>query len=305
MTSGPGDDSQEEPLGDSPDDLPGASQGEEAPEEPPTKEAAEPKPAPAKRPSSPPPSDMFPVKSGGAPAEDWLTTYADAITLLMAFFVMMFSISKVDPSRFEGVKKALTSEFGSEAEPVPPSPAEPSPATQAALADMEEPRRVKGAAGELIDFSKDDDRLAGLLSDVRLSERGAVLDFGTTSFFLPGSARLRPRARAALLALSFQLDSLVEAGHTLIVEGHTDPSPPGGGVLNSNWTLSSARAGAVAHFLVEQGLPGERIEARGFADTRPLGKAKVSDRRVSLRVEQHTPVSPPAPASPPPAPAQP
>ena len=107
------------------------------------------------------------------------------------------------------------------------------------------------------------------------------------------------------MALSFQLDSLVEAGHTLIVEGHTDPSPPGGGVLNSNWTVSSARAGAVAHFLVEQGLPGERIEARGFADTRPLGKAKVSDRRVSLRVEQHTPVSPPAPASPPPAPAQP
>ncbi len=248
---------------------------------------------------------MFPPKSAGPPAEDWLTTYADAITLLMAFFVMMFSISKVDPTRFEGVKKALTSEFGSEADPVPPSDADPTPSTQAALAEAEAEKRVKGAAGSLIDFAREDDRLAGLLSDVRLSERGAVLDFGSTSFFLPGSAQLRPRARAALLALSFQLDALVAAGHTLIVEGHTDATPPGAGVLDSNWTLSAARAGAVAHFLVEQGLPGERIEARGFAATRPLGKAKAVDRRVSLRVEQDQAVEPPpdvpTPLPPPPA----
>ena len=280
--------SGDEPQGDPPK---GSSAADEA----------APKPVAPKASATPPPSDMFPVRSGGAPAEDWLTTYADAITLLMAFFVMMFSISKVDPSRFEGVKQALTSEFGSEADPVSPSDAPPTPSTQAALADADAEKQVKGAASSLIDFAREDDQLAGMLSDVRLTERGAVLDFGSTSFFLPGSAQLRPRARAALLVLSFQLDTLVAAGHTLVVEGHTDATPPRGGALDSNWTLSAARAGAVAHFLVEQGLPGGRIEARGFAATQPLGKAKAADRRVSLRVEQDQAVTAP-PATPRPVP---
>lgn len=235
---------------------------------------------------APAPTDMFSAPPAAGGGEEWLTTYADAITLLMAFFVMMFSVSKVDLSKFEAVKEALHAEFGAAEDPTAPAPKKPAPAPEAdapAKPTAEPPR----STGSLLELAQSDARLAGLLSDVQLTERGVVLRFGSSAFFAPGSATLLAPARQALLTLSFELDPLMLTGHRLAIEGHTDPSPPGkSGRFKTNWTLSASRAAAVAGFLVDQGLPPAQVEATGFAATRPLGKGAAADRRVVLRVEQ-------------------
>ena len=283
------------PSGDTPPDTPPADVAEEfdetqshperpeRPERPKRPEPSEPEGSPPGQ--APPPSDMFSSTMSEPPNEDWILTYADAITLLMAFFVMMFSISKVDPGKFEGMKKALAAEFGSSDAPAEPTetPPEPTPATVKTSDEGQSPGK---AAGVLLDLAHGDARLAGMLSDVRKTDRGVVLEFGATTFFPPGSTAILPAARQALLALSFEFDPLVDLGHHIVIEGHTDPSPPGRGPLSNNWTLSAARAGAVVQFLVDQGIPANRLQAIGYADTKPLGKEKSADRRVAIRVEQ-------------------
>src|SRR3954453_7603750 len=235
--------------------------------------------------------------------ERWLLTYADLITLLMALFMVLFSMSVVNKSKLASLQQSLKEGFkpkilpGGEnikhtsAETQVQKLAVASPAghqTQqvskavAAAAEQEALRRLQAAveaqAAKL-----------GLREKVstHVTERGLVIDILTDNLlFDSGAAQIKPAGTRLLGHLAPMLRK--QAGsHRVVVEGHTDSIPIKGSVYPSNWELSTARASAVVRTLITMRLPPRRLEASGRAylkpaasNSTPIGRAH--NRRVEI-----------------------
>ncbi len=211
------------------------------------------------------------VAQGGG--DEWLVTYSDEITLLMAFFVMMFSISKVDPANFEHIRSIIKAEVGKQ------------PVTQPFSTVYDQMKEV------LEDIS-DKDKVK-----VQRIPKGILLEFTSSVMFAPGSARLKPEMHPVLKNVAAKINGLTMKSFSLVVEGHTDPSPTGRGKFRSNWDLSAMRATATLNVLLDEGVAKERCQVRAFADTRPikpnhdltgepLPENAEANRRVVIRVER-------------------
>jgi len=210
--------------------------------------------------------------------EPWQLSLADMMTLLLCFFVLMVSVSRLDMTRFEKVagsmEKAMTRERGKPAE----KPAAPEPPAQAP--PVETPPHAP-ALPEVRAAAKPDQRdidllrreieakLAGKTGQAEIIQRGETLavSLDGAAFFDLASAEIRP---ASLPLLTDIADSLRGLPVRITVEGHTDNKPMESWLYPSNWELSSARASRVARFLTDHGLPKERLAVMGLADTRPL-----------------------------------
>jgi chemotaxis protein MotB len=209
----------------------------------------------------------------------WLLTYADMITLLLAFFVILYAISKVDLKRYDGVAVSLRGAFkGAAPYPIP---------GKIRSADKLAPK--SDLLFELVQELRT--QLGEDLKDDRIQiERGAdkiILRFQDAILFERGRAELRSGARRLLgkvASVIRPLPNQVEA------EGHTDLLPIRSGSFPSNWELSTARATAVVRFLVEEhGLPPSRLAARGMGEHQPLYpndpvKGEPRNRRVEIRI---------------------
>ncbi|MCW8836574.1 MAG: OmpA family protein [Rhodospirillales bacterium] len=207
-------------------------------------------------------------------SEDWLTTYADAITLLMAFFVMLVSISKVELPLYEKVAAGIAKEIGKR-ESVSP--------LQLLKIDLQD-----------IVFSLKAEQAAGVGTD----SEGLVMELDGSALFEIGAATIRQQATPLLLGLSQQLNAPRYKAFTVAVEGHTDDDPISTPVYPSNWELSSGRAASVVRFFIEQGVAPQRLKAVGFADTQPkypnrkvdgtpLPENKAENRRVVIRIRAY------------------
>jgi chemotaxis protein MotB len=186
--------------------------------------------------------------------EDWLMSYADMITLLMAFFVLLISMSHLDPIKFEQVEGGMARDIGKRESARP-------------LQDL------KTELGEVLKGLKIDDTRVGIGSD----DRGLVLDLDGGAFFDPGSAKLKDEMIPALDKIAGTLNDPRYAAFQVEVQGHTDDTPINTAAFPSNWELSSARATAVVRRLISSGIEPTRLAAEGLADTRP----KVSNRDVN------------------------
>jgi chemotaxis protein MotB len=209
----------------------------------------------------------------------WLLTYADMITLLLAFFVIMYAISKVDLKKYETVAASLRGAFrsggampistkGSGGERVLPHP---NPA-------LELFERLRANLGE--------DLRAGRVQ-IEPGPDGIVLRFQDGVFFERGRAEIRPEARRMLDRLAGVMAPLP---YHIEAEGHTDTLPIRSAQFPSNWELSVARATAVVRYLVEaHGISPLRLAARGLGEHKPLypnqpGQGEPRNRRVEVRI---------------------
>jgi chemotaxis protein MotB len=233
--------------------------------------------------------------------ERWLLTYADMITLLMALFMVLFSISSVNVSKFETLKEVLQNAFspkvlsgggsilpdgGAQATPSsqPPSnalvadPVAADPA--AALREEDEFARLKHELDAYARRNGFADRVETLIR-----RRGLVIRLLTDEvLFDSGSAALR----AGSVPLLAQISRLVELDrdHPVAVEGHTDTVPIATGVFPSNWELSGARAASVVRFMIGEGVAPARLEATGLAGLRPIADNETAaGRSRNRRVE--------------------
>ncbi len=257
-------------------------------------------------------------RGGGDHAEEhaderWLLTYADMITLLMALFIVMWSMSTVNTSKFEALSKSLENAFsgqilpggeaimangaGSEAErpaPTPPLPAI-TPLTPATSPQEAAERAVAAGADQreeqdLQALKRRVDEVAaakGLASEVQteVARRGLVVRVLTDRvLFDSGSAVLRPGADGLLTDLAAVLKTDVR--HPIQVEGNTDSVPVSGGSFPSNWELSTDRAAAVVRAFIRRDVAPDRLTALGHADRRPVASnATDAGRRRNRRVE--------------------
>jgi len=186
-----------------------------------------------------------PIKNTEELPEDWLTTYADAITLLLCFFVVMFSISEPNTEKFEAVSKGIVESLSKK--------------------EVETPFR--DLRKDLTSIATD----AGQQSSVETTTRGFVYPFRAARMFAPGSADILPAAEEQLDRIAQLLTlQLGTVNYKVTVEGHTDDVPINTPRFPSNWELSSARASAVVRFLISRGVTPDRLSAIGFAESQPV-----------------------------------
>ncbi len=202
----------------------------------------------------------------------WLITYADLITQLMCFFVIIVMISNPDPGKLGQVAKSLASGF------VPNMVETPYAGFYKATETWIESQGVAADAA------------------VSYTTRGVVVDLGADILFERGNAIPGPETKARLKALAEDLKKLPLERSRITVEGHTDDSPPAA-LYASSWELSAARAGTVARLLQEDGLPPDRIQTMAYgafkplvpnrdADTHAIEANQRKNRRVLIRVEK-------------------
>ncbi len=179
--------------------------------------------------------------------EAWLATYADAITLLMAFFVMLVSFSKIDIPTFEQVAAGIKNEIGLKKHDAQTS-------TQILRLDLSDIVYTQNAE-QAVDVGEDD--------------RGVVLEFASSAFYRPGSSDIRDRALPLLREVAETLRQPKYVPYIIEIEGHTDDDPISTPVFPSNWELSTARAARVARLFIELGIDPLRLKVSGFGETRP------------------------------------
>ncbi len=229
--------------------------------------------------------------------ERWLVSYADFITLLFAFFVVMFAVSQVDSKKLGRFTESVNVAFNTQGifAPNSGSPLERGGSAGSALipavvsdkpslfrytASSPHAQAVKESLEESIDA-------AGLGSSVglRYDERGVVVSLPESLYFRTGTANLRTEALENMAEIA---KGLAAQRGEIVVEGHTDDLPVRSPLFPSNWELSAARAARVVRYLIEEaGFDGARLSAVGLADTRPLVEnsdeaTREANRRVQL-----------------------
>ena len=239
-------------------------------------------------------------RGGGHEAEHaderWLLTYADLITLLMALFMVMFSMAIVDQNKFEALKSSLSQAFEptimpggksiaqtggqshtSQIAPNAPAGASRTPMSAHEQADAQELARQVEAEAEKLG-------VGDKVSTVPVERGVAVEILNDGMLFESGEARIKPEGLALLDHLAPILAK--RAANGVEVEGHTD-SMPVSGRYPSNWELSTARASAVVRALIAMDLPPAKMKATGRAalhptatNTTPEGRAH--NRRVDI-----------------------
>ncbi len=209
----------------------------------------------------------------------WLLTYADMITLLLAFFVILYAISKVDQKKYAGMAVSLRGAFkGGTAYAIP---------DKARAADALAPKSdiVFEVVQQLRSQLGEDLKTEGI--QIERTPDKIILRFQDAILFERGRADLRPGARRLLDKVGNVIRTLpnqVEA------EGHTDVLPIRSGLFPSNWELSAARATAVVRYLVEEcALSPARLAARGMGEHQPLYpndpvRGEPRNRRVEIRI---------------------
>jgi chemotaxis protein MotB len=249
--------------------------------------------------------------------ERWLLTYADMITLLVAFFIMLYAMSVMNITKFQQLAVSVRSGFGgsmingsasilhtgggmtgkpsivsngqnknhdSQNNSSDPSGADVSfPVPSRAFAARQEGKRLSDVYKILKKYIK----TKGLESKVMIvnSERGIVITLLTDKMlFDSGEADLRPEEMPLLNTISDVLRTKID--NPIHIEGHTDNLPIHTERYPSNWELSVIRATNVLRYLESQKVPADRLEASGYADQRPVVPNTDDDaRRRNRRVE--------------------
>ena len=237
--------------------------------------------------------------------ERWLVSYADFITLLFAFFVVMYSLSTLNEGKYRVMSNSVIVAFGkfkqtSDTSEAPPANLGPGtgigpgsgvgsgpgpglseirhkPATNADSLKQEREKMTGLAHGIL-------SALAPLIRQgkVRVTQnsRGITIDIADSVLFAVGDAKLTPQSSQALIAIA---SVLANDRHDIQVEGFTDNAPIKSTLFPSNWELSAMRAGSVVRLFMDNGIEENRLTAIGQGAKMPVGSNDTADGRARNR----------------------
>lgn len=216
--------------------------------------------------------------------ERWLITYADLITLLLAFFIMMYVFSKKDAHKYEEVAGHLKTIFtGGTSAPGQAKAATPVPfdlPIKIAQGSSEEvQKKLEEELKSLADNSASQKNIS-----VFVDERGAVIRILDKAFFDEGKADFKEKAKNALDKI---VPVLKSTSNNIRIEGHTDNIPISTREFRSNWELSVRRATEVVRYLIERyDFSPEKISAVGYAAYRPIVPNDTAENRaLNRRIE--------------------
>jgi len=230
-------------------------------------------------------------------ADRWLVSYADFVTLLFAFFVVMYAISSVNEGKYRVLADTMEAAFNT-----PPKSAKPIQVGKETDKVSEQqnaigvPKPIKVEADKPAETQQL--QMAKIAEDVQVSLKPLIdkdlikvtknnlwveVEINTSILFSSGSADLEVEGTVPLNKLALVLSSLP---NHVDVEGHTDNLPIKTPVFPSNWELSASRAASVVHLFTKQGVAPERLSAIGYGEFRPVGdNNSVDSRRQNRRVK--------------------
>ena len=210
------------------------------------------------------------LQAQAAASRAWLLTFTDLVSLMLTFFVLLFSMSNVKLSEWKNIIDSLSRTLA-------PTP-EKSVKAQTATFHIGTVFRKRAIdldylTSVITEGITDVEILAGA-QVMRLEDR-LVITLPGDLLFQPGRASMTEQAEEAMFVIGGMLQNI---GNEIGVNGHTDPTPPLGDGFDSNWELSTAQAAAVANALRKTGYPDDII-AFGYADSRFGLLPKLSDER--------------------------
>lgn len=228
--------------------------------------------------------------------ERWLISYADFITLLFAFFVVMFASSHADKNKAKEVSasvkeaieqgrmpKALMELLGRKR---PPETNDPKKATIASTPELSKPDPALAALAELLPSVESlTNALSKEIADgkvsINMEPRGLVVSLKEAAFFPPAGDSIQPEAFAVIGKIAA---SALRLPNKILLEGHTDSTPIRTERFRSNWDLSAARAIAMLKVMAERfEVPWERMSVSGYAENVPVASNDTADGRQKNR----------------------
>ncbi|TAK61597.1 flagellar motor protein MotD [Methylobacter sp.] len=234
----------------------------------------------------------------------WMVSYADFITLLFAFFVVMYSISSVNEGKYKTLsdslgeafsnKEQLSSEIDSiQTNPIQigtlPTVIQPIPLENPPTAEIEKRREL---SEEILKERKQLSEVSGQFEQVlapfideklvavKKNDYWIELEMNSEMLFLSGEAELSKKSLPVLKKIAEVVNPLP---NMINIEGHTDNVPIDNIKFRSNWDLSSARATSVVHEFVKEGINPLRLSAIGYGEFHPIGDNKIEEGRFKNR----------------------
>jgi chemotaxis protein MotB len=211
----------------------------------------------------------------------WLTTYSDLVTLILCFFVLLFSFSEIDVKRFKAIIRSFQSAAGMAQEQL----IDRAEVSDGLLGKWDQLESLESIFSQLKKYVGDNNLEATIV--LAIEERGLLIRFTDQVLFDSGSSDIKPDAQRVLKDIG---DILYQSGRFVRVEGHTDNVPINTLLFPSNWELSTARAVNVVKFFIEQtGFWPNRLSAAGYSEYHPIAdndneKGRHRNRRVDVVV---------------------
>ncbi|QJB57751.1 OmpA family protein [Pseudodesulfovibrio sp. zrk46] len=221
-----------------------------------------------------------PKPEAGIPA--WMATFADMVTLLLCFFVLLLSFTNQDVTNFKMMMGSIQEAMGVQMED------KSALATPYAESSFKERRSVRenreivelGARLKKFIRAKDLSAMARVSSD----KSGVMLRFDSNAMFAKGSAQLTPQSKDALNVV---IEGMANKSFNLVIRGHTDGERAESQLYSSNWELSAARAASCLRYILSNStIPANRMKAVGYASAKPiLPSTTEANKRANRRVE--------------------
>jgi chemotaxis protein MotB len=253
--------------------------------------------------------------------ERWLVSYADFITLLFAFFVVMYSISQVNESKYRVLSSTFANVFQQPSDNQIPSDANaPPPTSSELITPIDLGSTTINASGtaevspivtnqaassvavveenkELDEFTHINNEMTEKFSDlingqaIKISgnEHWLKIEFSDEIVFSLGGVDLNPQAKIIFKDVAAILK---KSANPIQVEGYTDNVPVRSTQYPSNWELSAARASSIVRYLMDNGVAPDRLAAVGYSQYQPLVSnqteiGRLKNRRVTIMVAKH------------------
>lgn len=224
-------------------------------------------------------------------SQDWLTTYSDMVTLILTFFVLLYSFALVDIHKFKTVAASMSAAFGSGASvfnltdnsgnvPIEGSN-QPTESLEVEGSDQAE-NDVYQTVSEFVDINSLNDYVT-----IKEGSRGVYIEFKEKILFDTGKAVIKEEGIPALMKIAELIRNMP---NQIVVEGHTDNVPIHTYQYPSNWELSSARALSVLKYLTEnRGLDPKRFSIAAYGEYSPIDsndtpEGRMQNRRVNILI---------------------
>ncbi len=226
-------------------------------------------------------------------SERWLLTYSDMITLLMLFFIVLYSMSQTDVAKYTQLAQVLESVFSGgnwgifEANPnagdrqmFNSGRGHLQSADKYPLMKTQPPKRKKKVYNQVVTMLQP--YMKADKVRVMSNEIGIVISLSSDLFFDPGSAAIVEENTAVLDTVG---DLISKMGNDIRIEGHTDDQPvkPENAQFTSNWELSSQRAINILEFFEQKGISTKHMSAVAFGSTRPIEDNSIPEGRAYNR----------------------
>ncbi len=213
--------------------------------------------------------------------ERWLLTYADLITLLMTFFVILYALSLMDQKKFGRMAESLRVALGKGS----PSIMEVNQGNMVQSmgemrSDSVESMQIENAKNEIGAFLKENNLDEEIQTDTN-SDGNIEIFLNDGILFAPGQASLKPAGVMMLRKIGFLIAKI---DNSIVIEGHTDNIPISNGIYASNWELSAARALSVEKFLIDAAfVKPTKTSIHGYGEFKPVSPNTTAENRARNR----------------------